>query len=289
MAPPKQDAAAAPSDPAAALGRMERPGIKWKVVVQVALGLAVLWVVAFMTVPWIGYWGVGVVGALTAAVLGFGLYAWRMTRRSAAIVDILKTATDPEGRQKALEALEAQGKNDAMSALARAQLVAQESPGEAMAILEGVDLDKAPAVVRDEVRANLALMYLVQNRVRDAREVVEEIRLDRQPQAKAKAMYAAVVSEAWARTGKPDEAKKLLETYDVDDPEFAEVRPILLRARVYTFVGTKNRGLARQAMQRLAALDPNMVMALAQKGGQPEVAKMARQLAPKQRMKRVMR
>lgn len=288
MARPDKGAASRP-DPSAALDNIERPGIKWKVVAQVAVGLAVLWVVAFMTVPWVDYWGVGVMGVLTAVVLGFAAYAWRMTRKSAAIVDILKTATDAEGRKQALAQLEARGKGDAMGALARAQLAAQENPGEAVDILESVDLAKAPAMVQDEVRANLGLMYLVQNRVRDARALADEMRLDRQPQAKAKAMYAAVVAEAWARTGKAADAKNLLETYDAEDPEFAEVRPLLLRAQVYTFVGTKNRGLAKKAIQRLAMIDPNMVASLAQKGSHPEVSKLARQFAPKQRMKRVMR
>lgn len=287
MAPASKGPGARP-DPTQALGQLERPGIKWKVILQVGAGVAVLWVVAFMTVPWINYWGVGVMGVLTAALLGFGLYALRMTRRSAAIVDILKEATDPEGRKKALARLEERSKGDAMSALARAQLVSQEDPGEAMRILEQVSLDKEPGVVQDEVRSNLVLMYLAQNRVRDARDLVDEIRLDRQPQAKAKALYAAVKAETWARTGRADEAKTILETYDVNDPEFAEVRPILLRAQVYTFIGTKNRGLARKAMTQLAQVDPNMVL-MFQKAGNPEVSKMARQLAPKQRVKRVMR
>jgi tetratricopeptide (TPR) repeat protein len=273
-------------DPAEALAKLERPGIRWKVILQVALGAAILWVVALMTVPWVGYWGVGVVGVLTALLVGFGGYALRMTRRSAAIVDILKSATDAEGRKKALAQLEARSKGDAMSALARAQLVAQEDPGEAMRILEQVKLDKEPGVVQDEVRSNLALMYLAQNRVRDARDVVEEIRLDRQPQAKAKALYAAVKAETWARTGKADEAKALLETYDVKDPEFAEVRPVLLRAQVYTYTATRNRGMARTALEMLAHIDPNMVL-MFQKAGNPEVSKMARQLAPKQRIKRM--
>lgn len=288
MAAPGKGKASRP-DAAEALQKLERPGVKWKVVGQVAAGIVVLWVVALMTVPWVSWWGVGVMGVVTAAALGFAVYAWLLTRRSAAIVDILKTATDAEGRKKALAELESRGKDDAMNALARAQLVAQESPGEAMSILEGIDLKKAPAVVQDEVRANLVLMYLVQNRVRDAREIVDDIRLDRQPQAKSKAMYAAVVAEAWARTGKGEDAKNLLETYDVNDPEFVDVRAVLLRAQAYTFVATKNRGLARKAVEQLSRVDPNMVLALAQRAGNPELAKMAKQLAPKQRVKRVMR
>ncbi|MFW5921315.1 MAG: tetratricopeptide repeat protein, partial [Polyangiales bacterium] len=251
---------------------------------------------AAMLQPWIGWWGIGVAGVLTLVAAGFGLYVWRLTRKSASIVDILKEAKDPEGRKAALEKLSAAkgaGK-DALNALARAQLVAQERPAEAIEILESVDLKKAPAVVQDDIRANLALMYLLNNRVRDASDLVENLRLDRQPQAKAKGMYAAVMAETYARTKKAGEAKKLLETYDPDDPEYAEVKAMLLRAQVYTYTATKNRGLARKAMEKLLWADPNMVAAFAQKGQRPELTNMAKQLLnksgaiPKQRQ-RIMR
>lgn len=287
-------------NPADALGQLERPGVKWKTIAQVAGVFVVVWVVAAMLVPWIGYWGLGGAGVLTLVAAGFGLYVWRMTRKSANIVDILKGATDAEGRQQALQQLEEQAKSkkggkDALNALARAQLMAQEKPSEAIEILESVDLKKAPSVVQDDVRANLAMLYLMNNRVRDARDLVDDVRLDRQPQAKAKAMYAAVSAEAFARTGKPEEAKKLLETYDPADPEYGEVAGMLLRAQVYTYTQTKNRGLARKAMERLASVDPNMVAMFAQKGTHPEISKLAKQLLqktgamPKQRVRHVMR
>jgi hypothetical protein len=134
---------------------------------------------------------------------------------------------------------------------------------------------KAPAVVQDEVRSNLALLYLVHGRPRDARKLADSIRLDRQPQAKARALYAAVVAESFARTGKADEALKLVETYSADDPEFAEVRALLLRAQVFTYLGVKKRGLASKSIERLVAVDPNMVASLV-KGGSPELGKLAR-------------
>ncbi len=265
-------------DPAEALANMERPTMNWKVVAQIGLAFVVLWVLAAMIEPWIGIWGFVVAGVLTAAALGFGLYLFRLTRRSAAIVDILKTAQGQEGRRAALEQLRAQGGKggDALNALAQSQLVAQENPAEAIRILEGIDLGKAPAVVQDDVRANLALLYLVTGRAKDARKLTDDIHLDRQPQPKAKAMYAAVIAEARARTGDPNEGLKLLETYKADDPAYAEVRTVLLRAQVYTYVGAKKRGLAQKAMDDLVATDPNMLGAFLQKGAHPEIAKMAR-------------
>jgi hypothetical protein len=104
-------------------------------------------------------------------------------------------------------------------------------------------------------------------------------------------MYAAVSAEAFARTGKPDEAKKLLETYDADDKEYGEVRAMLLRAQVYTYLATKNRGLSEQAMRKLAKEDPNMLAPFLQKGARPELQQMAQKalrgagFAPKPKMK----
>lgn len=280
-------------DPTKALETLETPKTNWKVIAQIAAGGAVLWIMAVGLMPWIGWWGIGIVGALTVVALGFGVYVWRLTSKSRAIVDIMKGATDEQGRKAALEQLSsAKGAGkDAMNALARAQLLAQENPQEAIGVLEAIDLAKAPAVVQDDVRSNLALMYLNTGRVKDARALADRVRLDRQPQAKAKAMYAAVVAESFARTGKADDAKKLLETYDATDPEYGEVRAMLLRAQVFTFTATKNRGLARKSMEQLLAVEPNLLGVFVQKGVNPELRKTAMAFlqragaVPKQKMK----
>jgi tetratricopeptide (TPR) repeat protein len=285
-----------PKDPSKAFEAIEKPTIRWRTIGIVALAFAVLWATSFMIQSysqgeWWGWISVGVVGALTIAAIGFGIYIWRLTQRSRGIVDILSQATDAEGRKRAIEQLEKADSKDAMAALARAQLVAREQPAEAMRILESIDVAKAPAVVQDDVRANLAFLYLMQNRTKDARPLADQIRLDRQPNPKAKAMYAAVSAEAFARTGRPDEAKKLLETYKADDPEYGEVQGVLLRAQVYTYLATKNRGLAQQAMIKLAEIDPNMLAPFVAKNARPELQELAKKalkgagLAPKTKMK----
>jgi hypothetical protein len=281
----------APKDPAEALSKIEVPEIKWTAIAQIAGGLAVLWVTAFIAVPYISYFGVGVVGLLTLAAIGFGIYVWRLTTRQRSILQIMKGATDEEGRKKALDAL-GEGGSDAMKALAKAQLLAASDPAEAQKVLEGIDLKKAPMVVQDEVRAQLALMYLRVARVREARALADEMRLDRQPQPKAKAFYAAVMAESFSRTGKADEAKKLLDTYSADDPAFTEVRAMLLRAQVFTYFQLKKRGLATKALQTLAEVEPGMVAAFTLKGTPPEIIQLARQtlqqagFAPKMKIKR---
>jgi uncharacterized membrane-anchored protein YjiN (DUF445 family) len=213
---------------------------------------------------------------LTAVALGFGLYLWRMTKRQKAIFDIMKSATDAEGRKRAIEELGAGAGGDAMKAVAQAQLLAATDPTAALKVLEGVDLKKAPMVAQDEVRAQRALIYLSHNRTREARELADEIRLDRQPQPKVKAFYAAIMAESFARTGKADEAKKLLDTYADTDPAYAEVRAILLRAQIFTYFQLKKRGLAKRAMDTLAEVEPGVLGSLAQKGNSPEIIALAR-------------
>lgn len=276
------------------LADIETPGVKWNVVLQIGAALVALWVFAFLLVPYVGYWGVGGVGVLTAGAIGFGVYLYMLTQRSRRVVEILKSATDEASRKAAIEKL-AEGKgDDALAALARAQLVARDDPKQAMEILEGIDLTKAGAMAEDEVRSNLAYLYLVHNRAKDARPLVDKLKLDRGPNAKVKAMYAAVTAETFARTGNAPEAKKIVESYRADDPEIGELAPMLYRAQVYTFFGTKNRGLARKAMLALAMIDPNHLATFLVKGAATDMQQMAREVLtelnyatrPKQKVQR---
>lgn len=266
-----------PKDLGEALAKTETPRIKWQIVAQIGAALAVLWVTAFMVKPYIAWWGVGVMGVLTLVVLGFGVYIWRLTSKQAAILDIMKGATDAQGRERAIAAL-AQGEGgDVMKTLARAQLLAQTDPMEAMRALESIDIKKTPAMLQDDVRAQLAMMYLFTNRTREARPLIDEMRIDRRPDAKSKAMYAGIMAEGFARTGSADEARKLLETYNADDKAYEDVRVNLLRAQVYTYATLKKRGLVKRAIDELGAIEPNLIAPFLQKGAPPEIAKIARQ------------
>ena len=261
----------------------ETPKIKWNVIAQIAAVVVVVWVFSFLLVPYVGYWGVGVVGVLTIALLGFGVYVWNLTRRQGALAEILKQATtDEAGRKAAIEKLAAAGDSDAMNAMARAQLVARDDPKEAIAILESIQIHKADALIQDDIRANLGYLYLAMNRVKDARAVADQIKYDQGATTKQKAMYAAVVAEAKSRTGEPQDAKRVLETIDTNDAEVAELMPMIARAQVFTFFGTKNRGLARKAMDALVATDPNLLAPfLVTKAATPtdvEMQKMAREV-----------
>jgi hypothetical protein len=286
LTPPKK------VDVAAAASQVDLPGIKWKIIGAIAGGFAVLWVLALMMTPSIGYWGVGVVGALTLAALGLGGYVYRMMSKQREILDIMKGAGDDQGRKVALEKLAAGGGKDALKALAHAQLLAQEDPQKAIEALEAIDIAKAPTLVQDEVRSQRAMMYLFTNRPKDARPLVDDIKPERQPEPKAKAKYVAVMAETFARTGKPEEAKKLLDETKADDSRWvAEVGPLLYRAQVYTYMETKNRGLVKKALDALVKIEPNMVAPFVQKNVKPELQKLALAaladagLAPRPQMK----
>lgn len=270
-------------DPAEAVSQIEQPSMNWRVIGIFVVALIVIWVIAGMLTPSLGYWGVGAAGMITVAALGFFLYVLRLSSKSKDIARILQTATDKEGREAALEELrsrqaKAGKKKDVLNLIAQAQLVAQESPNDAVKVLEAVDLKKAPALVHDDVRANLAMLYLRVGRTKDARALADEIKLDRQPQASAKAMYAAVVAEAFARTGKRDEALKLIEMYDPMDKAFKQVRPALLRSRVYVYLAAKKKGRVKETMEQLLEIDPNLLGEFVQRGSRPELSRIAKQV-----------
>jgi hypothetical protein len=274
-----------PSESAAkpSASAIEVPKIKWNVIGQIAAVVVVVWVFSFLLVPYVGYWGVGVVAVLTIALAGFGVYIWNLTRRQGRLAEILREATtDEAGRKAAIEKLAAAGDSDAMNAMARAQLVARDDPKEAIRVLEGIAIHKADALIQDDIRANLAYFYLATGRIKDGRAVADQIKYDSGPTAKQKGMYAAVVAEAKARTGDPQDAKRVLDGIKTDDPEVAELLPMIQRAQVFTYFGTKNRGLAKKAMQGLVAADPNMLAPfLTQKASTPEqveMQKMAREV-----------
>ncbi|MDW8245294.1 MAG: hypothetical protein RMJ84_01840 [Sandaracinaceae bacterium] len=239
---------------------VEPPQIRWNLLLQVGAILFIAWIFAFLLKPYIGYWGLVVVGTITVLVAAIGVYAYLLFQKQKAMLQLLKqAATNEEGRKAALEQLSKESSGDALKTLARAQLIAKENPEEAIALLESIPIGTADPLIRDDIRANLVLLYLATQRLKEARIVANEIQPDQAPTAKQKAMYAAVVAETWARSGKAKEAKTLIDSIDIDSPEVAELVPLIARAQAFVYVGTKNRGLAKKAMERLLAIDPNLL------------------------------
>jgi hypothetical protein len=156
-------------------------------------------------------------GAVTVLAAGLVLWALRYARKARGVQEILRRVESAEDRKEALSELDSSyKKKDHAAIFARAQLLMQEDPKEALSVLEQIDLGKVMAPVADEARAQRAMIHLMHGEVKQARPLADGIELSRHQDAKTRAMMAAVVGEAWARSG---QAKKALETLGLYDPE----------------------------------------------------------------------
>jgi hypothetical protein len=219
------------------------------------LGLPVLalWVGAFVLNGWIPK---AVVGALTLALAGLALWAIRFAKRSRAVAQIVGGADTPEARKEALAKLETDFKKDDTAAIfAKAQLQMQEDPKEALKTLEQVNLQKVMAPVADEARIQRAMIHLLLGETEDARNLVDNVDLTRHKEAKTRATMAAIIGEAWARSGQAKKAVELLETFDVDDADYADLRPQLLRSRAFAYAWSSDTKQMRQTVRRLSQLN----------------------------------
>jgi hypothetical protein len=241
-------------------------------------GVTVLvWVTALMTGSKIV---LGVVAVLTLALAGLLVWAWRMMKKQRHLMELLQQAQgSPEARAAALQQLATHDPKgaDALGQIARAQIEAQENPDQALLTLQGIDLSKLPQDAADQVRTFRAQILLMKNRVREARDLADQIHVPSTGPKAGRAMMAAVVAEAWARTGKGNEALVLLEDYNPEDPELEQVQPLLLFARVFAHFATGKKERAKKDCKVLMARDMNLLGRFVQPG--PGVHLELRQLA----------
>ncbi len=190
-------------------------------------------------------------GVLTLVLAGLGLYMWRWYQKQLELMNLAKRANEsPEARKAAIEQLKQREAvdNDVTNTLMRAQLELQEDPEKAVATLDSIDMKKVPAMLLNEVRGMKAQVYLVKNRVEEAARLADEIQLSQIQQAEVRAVMAATVAEAWARTGKVKEARDLLSTFAPDDAAYANARVPLLYARIFANWAENKRDLVRKDM-----------------------------------------
>ena len=236
------------------------------------------WVLAALAArPWVYI----VAGVLTAAGAAALIWLLRFTGRTRQVAQLLQTANTAEGRKEALEKLQTDfKKGEASAVFARAQLLLQEPDGatRALAALQEIDLNKAMAPVADEARAQRAMIHLMIGETDAARALVDGIELSRHQQAKSRAMLAAIVAEAWARTGQAKKALDTLGVFEPEDPEFEELRPQLYRARAFTFASLNDTRAMRAALHRLMKINPQILGGFLTKKVHPLLQKEARQL-----------
>ena len=273
-------ATAEPEAPSEAAPAPPQPAIPKKTFIYVALILAALWAFAI----WTGSLVVQIiVGVLTAVILGFLIWAWRLVSKQKRLVGVLQGAQEsPEARREALAKLEAAKDADSPQNLfARAQLVAQDDPKAALALLEKTALKSYPAAMQDDVATLETQLYLSMGRTQEARKIAETINLDNPQRKEVRTMSAVIVAEAFARTGKPKEAIALLDTLEPvkKDADAIDVQTRVVR--VFAKFAMNQRPAARAELVALAEKDVNYLgrILAPQFRVHPELQKLARQVA----------
>jgi hypothetical protein len=240
-----------PADPLAAMN-LKSLGIRIGIPALIAWGIA-------LAIP--GWIPKVIVGVLTLVIAGLALWAVRFARRSRAVAQIVREADTAEARKEAIAKLDTDFKKDDSAAIfAKAQLQLQEDPRAALRTLETIKLDKVmSSVMADETRSQRAMIHLMLGETEEARALCDHIDMTRHKEPKSRAMMAAIVAEAWARTGQAKRAVELLETFDPADEAYAELRPQLYRARAFAYAWTNNMKSMKQALRSLSGLNPQFL------------------------------
>ncbi len=220
-----------------------------------------------------------IAGVVTLVAAGIVIWALRQAKKARGVAGILRGVETAADRQEAIEKLDGSfKKNDPAAVFAKAQLEMQDDPDKALKTLEQIDLNKVMAPVADEARAQRAMIHLLKGQVSLARQLVDNIELKRHQEAKTRAMLAAVVSEAWARSGLGKKALETLELFDLADAEYEQLLPQLHRAYAYAYAHTNNPKGMRRSLRKLLDIDPRLLGAFMMKKSHPLLQKEARQL-----------
>jgi hypothetical protein len=256
----------------------EKPPVDFKkLLVRVGAVLAILWIVALFIPTWIPK---AICGAITVAAVGAGFWLQRYLKKTQALGALLRSADTDEGRKEALKKLDTEFKKDDVQArIAKAQLEMQEDPKKALATLEAIPLDKQLAPVADQVRSMRAMIHLTQGETTEARQLVDKMEVGKQQEAKTRAMFATVAGEAWGRTGQAKKAVELLELFNPEDPDYAEMRIQMWRARAFAYAGNNDMKGAGRALRKLAEVNPQLLgMFIASKRVHPLLQQEAKQI-----------
>ncbi|HZO13986.1 MAG TPA: hypothetical protein VFB62_12030 [Polyangiaceae bacterium] len=246
---------------------LSRENIK-KLGLRLGIPIAVGWVLAIAIGGWIAP---TVAGVLTLVIAGIVLWAFRFASKSRAVADIVRAADSAESRKEALEKLDTQFKSgDTAATFAKAQLQMQEDPRAALSTLETINLDKVMAPVADEARSQRAMIHLMLGEVDKARPLADKVDLARHKEPKIRATLAAVVGEAWARSGQAKKAVELLETFDPEDEAYRDLRPQLYRSLAFAYAWGNQTKKMRQVLRKMKGLNVQLLMGFITKKKNPQ-------------------
>jgi hypothetical protein len=219
--------------------------------------VAVVWVIAVIVRHWIGF---AAAGTLTVAGIVAMLWLQRYMKRTAALGSILKGADSEEGRKAALSRIDSEfKKGDTQAVIAKAQLQMQDDPRAALATLEAVNLDKELGPIAGQIRAMRAMIHLTLGETQEARALADKLDLGKQQEPKTRVMFAAVASEAWARTGAGRKAVDTLDLFNPDADDMGDLRAQLWRSRAFAYAAVNDtKGIAR-AVKKLADINPHLL------------------------------
>ncbi len=257
-------------------------GLKKKTLVTVGIVVVLVWAFAIQTGSVIL---MSIVGALTLALIGVIIWVLRLVGKQKKFAAMIQGAAgSPEARREALARLEnSKEANEATHVFARAQLEAADDPARALETLEALEMKRVPAQLQDDVAILRAQLYLHFGRPKDARPLCDLVNVDNADRKDARGMMVAVVAEAWARTGKHQEALAMLETVDFEAPANEQGQAQLLVARAFARFASGKKGGAREDLKAVADLDVNHLgrFLMPQFRVHPELQKLARAVAEK--------
>jgi hypothetical protein len=216
---------------------------------------------------------------ITVALVAILVWGLRQAQRAKGVAGILSKVETAEDRKAAIAEIDqTYGNKDPAAIFAKAQLLLQEDPRKALEVLEQIDLTKVLAPIADEARTQRAMIHLLLGEVTPARDLVDAIDLSRQQDAKARAMMASVVAEAWARTGQAKKAAETIELYNPDDPDFEPIRPQIHRARAYVYAATGDVKAMRRSLKKLVDQDVRLLAGFMGKRTHPLLQKEAKKM-----------
>lgn len=245
---------------------------------RIGIPVLAIWIVAIL----IGHpYGLIAAGVVTVAALGVVGWAYHYLRKSRAVASILQGTdmTSAQGRKEAMGKLEEKAdKGDAAALFAKAQLLMHDDPRKALEVLEQINLAKVMAPIADEARGQRAMIHLLLGEVDRARTLVDAIDLSRHDQIKSRAALAAVVAEAWARSGQGKRASETLDLFDPENHEIEEIKPQLYRSRAFAAAAQSDVKRMRHALRRLKTINPQLLGGFVQKKIHPLLEREARQM-----------
>jgi hypothetical protein len=271
-----QEPTAAPSDPVANAG-----GLKRKNLVIIGVVTLAVWAFSIQTGSVIM---MSITGVLTLVLIGVLFWAFRMLRKQRNLSSLLQGAVNsPEARREAIAKLAAdKNANDITHVFARAQLLAADDPAAALKMLEPINIKTVPAQMQDDVAILRAQLLLNFGRPKEARPMADLINVDSPQRKDARGMIAAIVAEAWARTGKHEAALALVDTVTLAK-ETEQTRAQLMTARAFAKFASGKRTAAREELEALAEIDINHLgkFVMPQFRVHPDLQKLARAVVEK--------